>query len=165
MPMHKTLISHTSLMHKQDRNNYDRIFGGHLLRTSYEVAFSTAAMHCGSYCEPLAMDDVSFLHPVPIGCILKFESKVVYAEGKVLRIHVRAMKMEPAQKNTSLVTNDLWFSFVCKHGDVPPVVPESIQEGLEYLTAYKQHAEDLEEASQPGASGGAAAAAVPRSRL
>jgi hypothetical protein len=35
------------LMHSQDRNHFNRIFGGHLMRLAFELAYATAAQHSG----------------------------------------------------------------------------------------------------------------------
>lgn len=42
------LHAHSPSAHRsQDRNAFDVIFGGHLLRLAYEHAFATAALHAG----------------------------------------------------------------------------------------------------------------------
>lgn len=136
-----TALSNVALMHKQDRNQFHRIFGGHLLRMGYELAFTVAARHAGAFCEPLSMDDTSFHAAVPIGCMLRFEAKVVHAAGAVLRVHVTATRMDDG---LAMVTNELWFSFLATNGPVALVVPETLAEGLtEYLPAARQHAEDV----------------------
>jgi acyl-coenzyme A thioesterase 9 len=63
-------------MHRQDRNNANNIFGGHLLRLAAELAYSTAVLHAGRHCEAVAMSDVAFKQPVPIGCVLEMRAKV-----------------------------------------------------------------------------------------
>ncbi|GIL57596.1 hypothetical protein Vafri_12790 [Volvox africanus] len=146
VPMHRTVLQNCCLMHSQDRNVFDVIFGGHLLRLAYEHAFSTAALHAGEYCDPLSMDDVAFLMPVPIGTLLRLTGQVVYAEGPVVRVHVRATKLEPGAPEQSVVTNVFSFAFRCPSGPVRMVIPETMVEAMEYVTGHRQNAND--EASQ-----------------
>jgi hypothetical protein len=74
--MGRTSQSLLAIMHRQDRNNANNIFGGHLLRMAAELAYSTAVLHAGRHCEAVAMGDVTFKQPVPIGCVLEMRAKV-----------------------------------------------------------------------------------------
>jgi hypothetical protein len=47
VPMSATSQSHVAIMHCQDRNNANSIFGGHLLKLAAELAYSTAVLHSG----------------------------------------------------------------------------------------------------------------------
>lgn len=76
VPMSCSSQSHLAIMHRQDRNNAGSIFGGHLLRLAAELAYSTAVLHAGRHCEAVAMGDVAFKQPVPIGCVLEMRAKV-----------------------------------------------------------------------------------------
>jgi acyl-coenzyme A thioesterase 9 len=76
VPISRTSQSHLAIMHRQDRNNANNIFGGHLLRLAAELAYSTAVLHAGRHCEAVAMSDVAFKQPVPIGCVLEMRAKV-----------------------------------------------------------------------------------------
>lgn len=49
VPISATCQSHVAVMHAQDRNNANSIFGGHLLRLAAELAYSTAVLHSGRY--------------------------------------------------------------------------------------------------------------------
>lgn len=64
------------IMHKQDRNMHNNIFGGHLLRKAFELAYVNAVIHANGHCEAVSMGDVTFYVPVPVGCVLQFQSKV-----------------------------------------------------------------------------------------
>jgi hypothetical protein len=84
VPISRTSQSHLAIMHRQDRNNANNIFGGHLLRLAAELAYSTAVLHAGRHCEAVAMSDVAFKQPVPIGCVLEMRAKVRLAAMRVL---------------------------------------------------------------------------------
>lgn len=76
VPISATSQGHLAIMHRQDRNNANNIFGGHLLKLAAELAYSTAVLHAGRHCEAIAMGDVTFKEPVPIGCVLEMRAKV-----------------------------------------------------------------------------------------
>jgi acyl-coenzyme A thioesterase 9 len=88
-------------MHRQDRNNANNIFGGHLLRLAAELAYSTAVLHAGRHCEAVAMSDVAFKQRVPIGCVLEMRAKVRPA---VMRILAAAVAADVARRSCQLDT-------------------------------------------------------------
>ncbi|GFR48797.1 hypothetical protein Agub_g10747 [Astrephomene gubernaculifera] len=142
VPMRRTVLENSCLMHTQDRNVWDVIFGGHLLRLAYEHAFATAALHAGVYCQSLSMDDVAYLLPVPIGALLRLTGQVVFVDGPVIRVHVRASKVEPGAPEQGVTTNMFSFAFMCPSGPVRRVVPDTMVEAMEYVMAHRQHAAD-----------------------
>jgi hypothetical protein len=46
--MEQTRYSATLLMHSQDRNIHSKIFGGHLMRQSLEIAWTNAILFAGA---------------------------------------------------------------------------------------------------------------------
>jgi len=139
VPMSATAQVFTHLMHSQDRNQMGRIFGGHVLRLCYEAAFITAVAHAGAACDPGALDDVAFHLPVPIGCILRLEARVASVAGRQMRVHVRALRVSPAEPaEPARLTNELWLTVYSRAGDAPPVVPTTIDEVLEAVAAAAQ---------------------------
>ncbi|WIA37019.1 hypothetical protein OEZ86_014003 [Tetradesmus obliquus] len=168
VPMSCSSQSHLAIMHRQDRNNAGSIFGGHLLRLAAELAYSTAVLHAGRHCEAVAMGDVAFKQPVPIGCVLEMRAKVrpgwrtthdgrvlemrakvVYTAGALMRVtvvatkHQQLMEQRSASELQSSVTNDFTFVLAAV-GSAPlrPVEPESLREALQYLAAHRQHTSD-----------------------
>jgi acyl-coenzyme A thioesterase 9 len=139
VPMSATAQVFTHLMHSQDRNQMGRIFGGHVLRLCYEAAFITAVAHAGAACDPGALDDVAFHLPVPIGCILRLEARVAAVAGRLMRVHVRALRLSPAEPAApARLTNELWLTVYSRAGDAPPVAPATIEEALEAVAAAAQ---------------------------
>ncbi len=41
-----------------------------------------------AWCDPVCMEDVVFIQPVPIGTVMQLRGKVVYTEGAYLRVSV-----------------------------------------------------------------------------
>lgn len=56
----------------------------------------TAALHAGRPCEPLSMSDVTFVAPVPVGSMLRLSGGVASTDGRLLRLVLRAEKIELA---------------------------------------------------------------------
>ncbi|KAF8065712.1 grwd1 [Scenedesmus sp. PABB004] len=147
VPMSATVRSLVALMHIQDRNNAGAIFGGHILRLASELAYSTAVLHAGRHCEAVALGNVTFLQPVPVGCVLELRAKVVFTDGPLMRVNVVATKHaqlveRPAQLHAS-VSNDFSFTLLAvgAHG-LRPVEPETLRECVQWLKARRDHAAD-----------------------
>ena len=67
-----------------------------ILRSAYETAYATAALHAGAHPEPLAMSDIVFRSPCTVGSVVEFDAKVVLTHGDLMRVAVAAVKHTPA---------------------------------------------------------------------
>ncbi|KAJ3825325.1 Thioesterase/thiol ester dehydrase-isomerase [Lentinula raphanica] len=85
VPMGETRVERCMLMFPQERNVHQKIFGGYLMRLAYELGFSNASMFCRGRVRFLALDEISFKLPVPIGSILRLESVILYDDFFKLR--------------------------------------------------------------------------------
>jgi len=146
VPMRSTELRSSTLMQSQDRNNYNRIFGGYILRVATEHAFATAAIFAGEYCEPMSMEDVAFRAPVHIGSILQLLGKVVYTRGNVLYIFVEATMVVPGTEVSPVLTNSFSYAFICPSKPVPTVIPETAHDIAQYVQGYRQHTADKQRA-------------------
>jgi len=61
---------------------HGRIFGGFLMRRSYELAFSTAYAFIGKKPTFDEVDDIAFMVPVNVGDLCLFDSRVLYTLPK-----------------------------------------------------------------------------------
>ena len=60
--MRDTVFKNTLLMHAQERNVHGKIFGGYLMKTAYELAWSAAVIYMGVYTPVfVAVDDIQFV--------------------------------------------------------------------------------------------------------
>lgn len=80
VPISSTILTTTKLCHPQERNIHDLIFGGFLMREAFELGFTCAQLFSRSRLHFLAVDELAFKHPVPIGAVLQLTSQVVYTE-------------------------------------------------------------------------------------
>lgn len=64
------------------------------MREAFELSYSCAMLFSRSRVQLLAMDELAFKHPVPIGSILEYSAQVSYSEevarGQLLHVEVKA---------------------------------------------------------------------------
>ncbi|KAJ3274573.1 hypothetical protein HDV01_002415 [Terramyces sp. JEL0728] len=137
--MSDTLQKSLILTQIQDRNLYHKIFGGFLMRVAYELAYTTAVMACKSYnIEFLALDDLTFRLPVPIGSIIALSSKFVYSSKNTFQISVIVdiLDVVTGERKTS---NDFYFTFTCKDIErFPHILPQSYAESVLYIEGRRR---------------------------
>uniref|UniRef100_A0A673BAL6 HotDog ACOT-type domain-containing protein n=1 Tax=Sphaeramia orbicularis TaxID=375764 RepID=A0A673BAL6_9TELE len=130
------------ICHPQERNIFNRIFGGFLMRKAYELGWANACSFGG--CRPtlLAVDDILFQKPVEIGSLLLLSSQVCYTEGKNIQVRVHSEVFDPLtrQHNT---TNVFHFTFVSDR-DVPNIIPETYGESMLYLDGKRHFNQTVE---------------------
>ncbi|KAJ4001152.1 Thioesterase/thiol ester dehydrase-isomerase [Lentinula boryana] len=162
VPMGETRIERCMLMFPQERNVHQKIFGGYLMRLAYELGFSNASMFCRGRVRFLALDEISFKLPVPIGSILRLNSVVLYddfikqREGngednvyQLVHVGVRANVVD-IKTGTEKTTNEFRFTWRSEEkltrvpGDhhveakkVRKVVPKTYREAMLWLEARR----------------------------
>lgn len=79
-------------MHKQERNVHGYAFGGNIMKEICELGWLCGIKHHeGQTLHIIHIFDVLFLAPVPIGSILKYSSRVVFAKDKIMIVQVVLM--------------------------------------------------------------------------
>ncbi|KAI4110874.1 MAG: hypothetical protein LQ345_006911 [Seirophora villosa] len=79
--MSSTTLHSSQIMQPQYRNRHNfMIFGGYLLKTSFELAFCCAAAFSHSRPTFLSLDPSTFENPVPVGSVLYLKATVAYTE-------------------------------------------------------------------------------------
>ncbi|TSK98461.1 Acyl-coenzyme A thioesterase 9, mitochondrial [Bagarius yarrelli] len=111
------------ICHPQERNIFNRIFGGFLMRKAYELGWANACVFAG--CRPalVAVDDIMFRKPVEIGSLLLLSSQVCYTEGHHVQVRVHTEVLDPLTRQHD-TTNVFHFTFQVEK-PVPAVVPQS----------------------------------------
>lgn len=97
--MKDTKISASQIQQPQYRNRHGVIFGGYLLRQTFELAYCTAGAFSRSYPRFISLDNTTFKAPVPVGCVLTMDAQVCYTE----HIHEPNETCESAKVLTSLL--------------------------------------------------------------
>lgn len=79
--MKDSTVKSTLFMQPQYRNRHSyMIFGGYLLRQSFELAYCAAAAFSSAGPRFVSLDSTTFKAPVPVGAVLSMDATVVYTE-------------------------------------------------------------------------------------
>ncbi|SCU88273.1 LADA_0E09208g1_1 [Lachancea dasiensis] len=81
MFMKDTNVKSTMFMQPQYRNRHSyMIFGGYLMRQTFELAYCAAASFSHAFPRFVSLDSTHFKAPVPVGSILHMDASVVHTE-------------------------------------------------------------------------------------
>ena len=108
--MDSTKIHSSQIMQPQFRNRHNfMIFGGFLLKQTFELAFCCAASFSHSRPSFVSLDPSTFENPVPVGSVLYLTATVAYTDPPLVTAHHSPTGPSVADQNTS-DTNDLTSS-------------------------------------------------------
>jgi acyl-coenzyme A thioesterase 9 len=79
--MRDTTLASVVVAMPQDTNIHHKVFGGFLMRKALETAWAAARPFSRGSPTFVAMDDLTFEHPVEIGSLLRFTAEVNYTAG------------------------------------------------------------------------------------
>lgn len=129
------------ITNKKQRNLYDKIFGGFLMRQAFELAWTNACLYSKTTPRISVVDDISFRKPVVIGSLLFLSSQVVYTEGNFIQVKVHAQTVDPKTAHRE-VTNDFHFKFLAvgpsQDFKICQVIPKTYAESMMYIDG-KRH--------------------------
>ena len=159
--MDTTVLRTATIMQPQNRNRHHfMIFGGFLLKQTFELAFTTAAAFAHARPMFVSLDPSTFQNPVPVGSILYLTATVVYtdppligapgeqfdAESKYTRVQVRVdSKVRDVEHGRSKPTGTFNYTFNVEKNI--RVVPKTYQEFMMYVDA-RRRAEQVKETLQ-----------------
>ena len=154
--MEQTRLSTAAIMQPQYRNRHHfMIFGGFLLKQTFELAFCAAASF--AHCRPtfVSLDPSTFQNPVPVGSVLYQTATVVYTDPPIVsgqadepssdgektkkytRIQVRVdTKVRDVEHGTAKPTGQFNYTFTVER-DIK-VMPKSYSEFMMYIDARRR---------------------------
>lgn len=138
--MKDSVVDSTYVMHKQQRNIHNKIFGGELMRIAFEMAFICARCYAGTdKCHFYAIDDINFLKPVSIGAIMDFVGKVIYSNGRYIVVQVDVWELSPVGHGRQSKTNQLIYIFQGSDSreELPQVLPQKYEEMVLYVNGKR----------------------------
>lgn len=111
----QTQLSRALICHPAQRNLRNNVFGGFLMKESYDLAFITANLHLSHRPRFLSSSQLTFAHPVPIGSILDFRARIVAQNEKSFCVTVTADTISPdeSERRTTSVFH-YTFSRLCQ---------------------------------------------------
>ncbi|TVY19515.1 Acyl-coenzyme A thioesterase 9, partial [Lachnellula arida] len=102
--MKNTQIQSVQIMQPQYRNRHNfMIFGGFLLKSTFELAFTCASSISHTRPKFIALDPSTFENPVPVGSVLYLTATVAYSDVPLLENESNSPTNSPA--NTSSNSN------------------------------------------------------------
>ncbi|KAJ9635283.1 hypothetical protein H2204_005843 [Knufia peltigerae] len=147
LAMSKTQIHSTQIMQPQMRNRHNfMIFGGFLLKTTFELAFTCAAAFSHTRPRFINLDPSTFEEPVPVGSVLYVAAGVSYTEPDpsggtriqvMVRTHVRPVEHQDKERKS---TGTFFYTFYTP-SDVS-VLPQTYSEFMGWV-AGRRRAQNL----------------------
>ncbi|KAJ6063990.1 hypothetical protein N7499_012670 [Penicillium canescens] len=144
--MSDTVLKSAMIMQPQDRNRHNfMIFGGFLLKQSFELAFCCAASFSHARPNFLALDPSTFENPVPVGSVLYLRATVAYTEPeeregdstKYTKVQVRVdSKVRDVEHGSKKSTGMFNYTFLVEK-DVH-VMPKSYGEFMLWTDARRR---------------------------
>ncbi|KAJ5747788.1 uncharacterized protein N7511_009484 [Penicillium nucicola] len=144
--MSDTVLKSAMIMQPQNRNRHNfMIFGGFLLKQSFELAFCCAASFSHARPNFLALDPSTFENPVPVGSVLYLRATVAYTEPeeregdktKYTKVQVRVdSKVRDVEHGTKKSTGMFNYTFLVEK-DVH-VMPKSYGEFMLWTDARRR---------------------------
>ncbi|XP_050394841.1 acyl-coenzyme A thioesterase 9, mitochondrial [Patella vulgata] len=137
--MENTILKNLSICHPEQRNLYNKIFGGYLMRKAFELGWANAALYSKTRPITKVIDDIAFRKTVEIGTVLFLSSQVVYTKGSQMQVKVHAEVVDPTVGKHE-TSNDFHFTFDSQLDDLTQVMPKTYAESMMYLDG-KRHFE------------------------
>ncbi|XP_042665853.1 acyl-coenzyme A thioesterase 9, mitochondrial isoform X2 [Centrocercus urophasianus] len=131
------------ICHPQERNIFNRIFGGFLMRKAFELGWATACRYGCSRPFIVSVDDIMFQRPVEVGSMLLLSGQVCYTEKNYIQVRVHS-EVYDANTREHHTTNIFHFTFMSEN-EVPRVVPKTYGESMLYLDGKRHFAAIMKE--------------------
>ncbi|KAM8752909.1 acyl-coenzyme A thioesterase 9, mitochondrial isoform 1-T1 [Rhynchonycteris naso] len=133
--MENSKLKSLEICHPEERNIFNRIFGGFLMRKAYELAWATACNFSGSHPFVVAVDDIMFQKPVEVGSLLFLSSQVCFTQDNYIQVRVHS-EVASLRDREHTTTNVFHFTFRSEK-DVPVVFPRTYGESMLYLDGQR----------------------------
>ena len=141
--MSKATVHSAQIMQPQYRNRHNfMIFGGFLMKTTFELAFTCAASFSHTRPRFVNLDPSTFEEPVPVGSVLYTGANVTYTEPDpnggtrvqvMVRTHVRNVEHgEHERKDTGT------FFYTFHSADNMSVLPQSYGEFMLWISGRRR---------------------------
>ena len=119
-----TYIENRMRVQPNHANNYETAHGGIVMKWMDEIGAMSAMRFAGETCVTAAVDDLSFLRPIPVGDTTLIEAYVYSAGRTSVKVRLSAARENPRTGETE-ATTDSCFTYVAIDEDgKPTAVPE-----------------------------------------
>jgi uncharacterized protein (TIGR00369 family) len=116
-------------MGPQETNSLGNVHGGVIMKLVDEAAGFAALRHSRRPCVTVAVDSMTFMHPIHVGMLVTFNAELSYVGRTSMEVFVEVIT-ENALEGTSRLSNTAYLVFVALGDDgrpveVPPLVYET----------------------------------------
>ncbi len=159
-PVRLSRVEMTEMVLPNDVNIHGSVQGGRVMHFVDICGAIAANRHSGSGVVTAAVDEIEFLHPVPVGHLLVLKGCVNFASRTSMEVGVKVWS-ENARTGERLHTSSAYLTFVAvdragRPVPVPPALPETEEERRRYAGAERRRAVRLEHREQKKARRSAA---------
>ena len=142
--MEDSKLKNLVICQPENRNRFNKIFGGFIMRQAFELAWANAYVYSKEMPIIEFMDDILFQKPVEIGSLLYFNSQVCYTQDKYVQIRVSAEVVNPKTGQLS-VTNVFQYTFSFLNSVIPcKIIPKTYHEAMLYLDGRRHFLRSIE---------------------
>ncbi|KAK9461334.1 HotDog domain-containing protein [Lipomyces oligophaga] len=153
VPMKDTQMKSTMLMQPQYRNRHSyMIFGGYLLRQTFELAYCCAAAFTHGSPRFVSLDQTTFRSPVPVGSVLYLTATVAYTQqrpstltgspaGTFVQVRVDST-VRDIQHGTAHDSGSFTYTYFVS-GKAVSVLPVSYGEAMQYVEGRRSSIDSL----------------------
>ena len=127
----------------ENRNRFNKIFGGFIMRQAFELAWANAYTFGRERPFIVYMDDISFEAPVEVGSLLYFNSQISFIHDKYVQVRVSAEVLEPTTGSLQ-VTNVFHYTFELRGGKPGQIIPKTYHEAMMYLNSRRHFLRSLD---------------------
>jgi acyl-CoA hydrolase len=133
----ESLVVKNELLMPNDTNPLDNLMGGRLMYWMDIAAAISAQKHSNYTAVTASVDNISFKHPIGMGCVITLTAKVTRAFKTSMEVYIE-VTAENIPKKTKVISNSAFFTFVAinKSGK-PLLVPEAVPETEEEKQLYE----------------------------
>ncbi|KAI9034613.1 HotDog domain-containing protein [Hyaloraphidium curvatum] len=144
----ETWLDNTVMTQPQDRNVHFKIFGGHLMRLGYELAWAVGTLFSRDRMNFLAMSDVEFRRAIEIGSLLALGGHVTYVSPTrrsfFVRVVVDVVNPRSGERHNSNSFHICFYARPERRADgseapvLPRILPRTYDEMVLYLDSKRR---------------------------
>ena len=140
----ESCVTLSHMMGPQDANGYGNVHGGVIMKLADEAGGLAAIRHAQSPAVTIAVDSMTFIHPIHIGNFVEFKAELTYVGRTSMEVRVEVIR-ENTLTGERITSNTAYFVYVAldEEGN-PKAVPPLIYETDEQR-ARAQHAQERQQ--------------------
>lgn len=110
-------LSH--MMGPQDANSLGNVHGGVIMKLADEAGALTAIRHAQSPAVTIAVDSMTFIHPIRIGNFVQFNAELTYVGRTSMEVRVEVISENPITSER-ITSNTAYYVYVAINADGTP---------------------------------------------